>query len=237
MTEPLIRLKDVTKAYKTGESEFLALRGVSLDIFPGELVAIIGPSGSGKSTLMHLLGCLDSPKAGSMEIDGLNVTRASSDRLAMMRREKIGFVFQSFNLLPRLTVLDNVALPLLYSGIPAEERRYRAQVALQEVELADRMHHRPLQLSGGQSQRVAIARALVNDPLLLLADEPTGALDTKTGHTILQLFTELHSKGRTIVMVTHDPDVASMAERRVEVRDGLIFHDGAQTPQSPLLLA
>jgi putative ABC transport system ATP-binding protein len=222
----LIELREVIKRYRIGEQEILALNGITLDIEQGEYAAIIGPSGSGKSTLMHLLGCLDTPTEGTMRIDGIDVSRASGNRLAEMRNQKIGFVFQSFNLLPKLTVQQNVELPMIYSGVSARERSARALEAIARVELANRVKNTPLQLSGGQMQRVAIARALVNRPKIIFADEPTGNLDSKTGANILQLFRELSEQGSTIVLVTHDNNIAEQTPRRIKIQDGLIVEDG-----------
>ena len=226
----LIELRDVVKRYRIGEQEILALNGITLDIEQGEYAAIIGPSGSGKSTLMHLLGCLDTPSQGTMHLDGIDVSRASSNRLAEMRNQKIGFVFQSFNLLPKLTVQQNVELPMIYSGVSAKERSQRALEAIERVELSNRVKNTPLQLSGGQMQRVAIARALVNRPKIIFADEPTGNLDSKTGANILQLFRELSESGSTIVLVTHDNTIAAKTPRRIELRDGLIVQDAVNAP-------
>ena len=220
---PLIELRNVTKRYRVGEQEIVALDGIDLDIAQGEFAAIIGPSGSGKSTLMHLLGCLDIPSSGTMHIDGIDVSRASGNRLAEMRNQKIGFVFQAFNLLPKFNVLQNVELPMIYSGTSAKMRRERALHAIERVQLTNRIRNTPLQLSGGQMQRVAIARALVNDPKIIFADEPTGNLDSQTGATILELFRELSEQGRTVVLVTHDHTIASKAPRRIEMRDGKIL--------------
>jgi putative ABC transport system ATP-binding protein len=217
---PLIELKDVVKRYRVGDQEILALDGINLSIEQGEYAAIIGPSGSGKSTLMHLLGCLDTPTSGTMNIDGVNVSRASSNLLSEMRNRKIGFVFQSFNLLGKFTVLQNGELPMIYAGVSARERRERALAAIERVGLSHRVENTPLQLSGGQMQRVAIARALVNNPRIVFADEPTGNLDSKTGATILELFRELSAQGRTIVLVTHDDKIAAQTPRRIEIRDG-----------------
>src|SRR5664279_1557900 len=200
----LVELRDVRKTYRLGEEEIHALDGVSLDIDAGEFISIIGPSGSGKSTLMHILGCLDTPTEGTVQLDGVMIQDASSRQLAAMRNRKIGFVFQFFNLLPKLNVVQNVELPMIYSGVSAKERRQRALAALQAVDLANRAKHRPGQLSGGQQQRAAIARALVNHPRIIFADEPTGNLDSHTGDAILSLFRKLSQEGRTIVLVTHD---------------------------------
>jgi putative ABC transport system ATP-binding protein len=223
----LIELREVTKRYKVGEQEINALAGIDLDIKQGEYAAIIGPSGSGKSTLMHLLGCLDTPSSGTMKIDNIDVSRASKNRLAELRNQKIGFVFQAFNLLNKFNVLQNVELPMIYSNVPARERRRKALTAIERVGLAQRIQNTPLQLSGGQMQRVAIARALVNDPKIIFADEPTGNLDSTTGATILEMFRELSEQGSTIVLVTHDSNIASKAPRRIEIHDGKIIHDGA----------
>ena len=219
---PLIELNQVSKRYHVGAQEILALDGIDLIIAQGEYAAIIGPSGSGKSTLMHLLGCLDTPTTGRMVIDGVDVSRASADLLSEMRNQKIGFVFQSFNLLAKFNVLQNVELPMIYAGVSATERRDRAMEAIERVGLANRVKNTPLQLSGGQMQRVAIARALVNNPRIIFADEPTGNLDSKTGATILELFRELSSQGRTIVLVTHDGQIADQTPRRIEICDGRI---------------
>jgi putative ABC transport system ATP-binding protein len=223
----LIELREVTKRYKVGEQEINALAGIDLDIQQGEYAAIIGPSGSGKSTLMHLLGCLDTPSSGTMKIDSIDVSRASENRLAELRNQKIGFVFQAFNLLNKFNVLQNVELPMIYSNMPAKERRQKALAAIERVGLAQRVHNTPLQLSGGQMQRVAIARALVNNPKIIFADEPTGNLDSTTGGTILEMFRELSEQGSTIVLVTHDNNIANKAPRRIEIHDGKIVHDGS----------
>jgi putative ABC transport system ATP-binding protein len=215
----------VHKVYRLGSQEIHALDGVSVDIESGEYVAIVGPSGSGKSTLMHLIGCLDVPSTGTLTLDGVEISKASSSRLSRLRGEKIGFVFQSFNLLPKLNVMENVELPLIYGNVSARVRKERVLSALTAVGLAERIHHRPNQLSGGQAQRVAIARALVNEPKLILADEPTGALDSHTGETILAMFRELHSKGNTVILVTHDQKIAMAADRRIEILDGKIVGD------------
>lgn len=218
----LVELRNVSKIYRLGGEEIRALDDVSLDIEAGEFISIIGPSGSGKSTLMHILGCLDSPTHGTIQLDGVMIQNASARELAAFRNRKIGFVFQFFNLLPKLNVLQNVELPMIYSGIGANERRQRAMAALEQVEMANRAKHRPSQLSGGQQQRAAIARALVNDPRLIFADEPTGNLDSRTGEAILSLFRRLSKEGRTIVLVTHDPDIAAVTPRRIEIRDGKV---------------
>lgn len=218
----LVELRNVSKIYRLGDEEIRALDDISLDIEEGEFISIIGPSGSGKSTLMHILGCLDSPTHGSIQLDGVMIQNASSRELASIRNRKIGFVFQFFNLLPKLSVLRNVELPMIYSGIPGKERRDRAMAALESVGMANRAKHRPSQLSGGQQQRAAIARALVNNPRIVFADEPTGNLDSHTGEAILQLFRSLSQKGRTIVLVTHDPEIAAVTPRRIEIRDGKI---------------
>jgi putative ABC transport system ATP-binding protein len=222
---PVIALSGIARDFHLGSETVHALAGVDLTIERGEYVAIVGPSGSGKSTLMNLIGCLDTPTAGRYRLDGTEVQRLGDDALAEIRNRKIGFVFQFFNLLARATAVDNVALPLLYSGVRWGERRDRAKRALSRVGLADRMDHRPEQLSGGQRQRVAVARALVNDPALLLADEPTGALDQATGRDIIGLFERLNGEGVTVVLVTHDHDVAARTRRRVEIVDGRIARD------------
>ena len=215
----VIRLENVWKVYREGV-ETVALRGVDLSIEEGEYVSIMGPSGSGKSTLMHIMGLLDTPTKGKVYIEGRDVSRMSEDERARIRRKKIGFVFQAYNLIPSLTAVENVELPLLLDGVPREERRKVAVSLLERMGLGNRLHYYPNQLSGGQQQRVAIARALANDPRIILADEPTGNLDTKTGRKILDLFKELHEEGRTLVVVTHDPEVAREAERIVKIRDG-----------------
>src|SRR5512139_1711887 len=218
----LVELRNVSKIYRLGEEEIRALDDVSLDIQVGEFISIIGPSGSGKSTLMHILGCLDTPTKGTIQLDGVMIHDASPRQLAAMRNRKIGFVFQFFNLLPKLNVLQNVELPMIYSGASGRERRERAMEALRLVEMENRSKHRPSQLSGGQQQRTAIARALVNDPRILFADEPTGNLDSHTGELILELFRKLNGEGRTIILVTHDPEIAAVTPRKIEIRDGKI---------------
>jgi putative ABC transport system ATP-binding protein len=220
-----IELAEVTRTYATEGVEVHALRGVSLTVQASEYIALMGPSGSGKSTLMNLIGCLDSPTTGSYRLDGEDVADLDDDELAEIRNAKIGFVFQTFNLIPRSNVFRNVELPLIYAGIDADERRERVDAAIEAVGLTDRRHHRPNELSGGQRQRVAIARALVNRPSILLADEPTGNLDSKTGLEILALFDALHQAGNTIVLVTHEDEVARHAERIVRLRDGLVERD------------
>ncbi len=223
----MIEVKDITKTYSSGDLAFQALKGVSFAIEDGEFVAIMGPSGSGKSTLMHILGALDAPTSGKYLLDGKDVSKLDDDELADIRKDKIGFVFQSFNLLPRSTVLRNVTLPLIYSGIKKEERENRAKKALIAAGLDEtHFHHLSNQLSGGQIQRVAIARALVNNPTLILADEPTGNLDTKTGDIVLGTFQRLNEEhGRTIILITHEPDVAEHAERIIHIKDGLVLSD------------
>ena len=218
----LIQLERIIKTYDSGENAVQALRGIDLRIDGGEFVSIIGPSGSGKSTLMHILGCLDSPSEGRYWLDGEDVAALSGRALARIRNQKLGFVFQTFNLLPRATIWKNVELPLLYAGMDSDTRRERALAALDRVGLANRAKHRPNELSGGQRQRVAIARALVNNPSLILADEPTGNLDQKTGADIIRLFEEFAATGQTIILVTHDPGIAARTQRRVKIVDGLI---------------
>ena len=225
MSSNVIETTDIAKTYVMGVEVIHALRSVSIQIARGEYVAFMGPSGSGKSTLMNIVGCLDTPSSGQYILNGQDVSRMSDNQLAEVRNKEIGFVFQSFNLLPRASALDNVALPLIYAGLNKRDRTERAVESLRSVGLADRAHHRPNELSGGQRQRVAIARALVNNPSVLLADEPTGALDSKTSHEIMDLFEALHSKGNTIIMVTHEEDIARYAHRIVRLRDGLVESD------------
>jgi putative ABC transport system ATP-binding protein len=225
LTPFVIQTTNIAKEYVMGTEHIHALRSVSIDIKRGEYVAFMGPSGSGKSTLMNIVGCLDTPTQGQYILNGQDVSRMSDNQLAEVRNKEIGFVFQSFNLLPRATALDNVALPLIYAGLNKRERTERALESLRAVGLADRALHRPNELSGGQRQRVAIARALVNNPSVLLADEPTGALDSKTSHEIMDLFEALYSKGNTIIMVTHEEDIARYAHRIVRLRDGLVETD------------
>jgi putative ABC transport system ATP-binding protein len=229
---PLIETVDLWKTYRMGDEEIHALRGVSLQIERGEYVAIMGPSGSGKSTLMNLIGCLDTPSKGRYLLNEKEVSQMNDNELARIRNEEIGFVFQTFNLLPRATALHNVELPLVYAGVSKRDRLERAKAALEKVELTSRMHHRPNELSGGQRQRVAIARALVNNPSILLADEPTGNLDSKTGIEIMALFERLHGAGNTIILVTHEADIAQHAHRIVSIRDGEVAKDLRQVPQT-----
>ncbi len=229
----LIEARALVKSYRMGDQVVQALDGVSLNIEAGEFVAIMGASGSGKSTLMNILGCLDRPGSGTLRLAGEEVEALGGDALASIRNRRIGFVFQQFNLLPRTSALDNVELPMVYAGIKPAERRERALAALQRVGLGERARHTPAELSGGQQQRVAIARALVNNPALILADEPTGALDTQTSEEIMRLLAELNAQGMTIVMVTHEADIAQWARRRIVFRDGRIVEDCAQPPRTP----
>jgi putative ABC transport system ATP-binding protein len=228
---PLIETRDLWKTYQMGDEEIHALRGVSIQIERGEYVAIMGPSGSGKSTLMNLIGCLDTPSKGTYLLNAKEVSLMNDNELARIRNEEIGFVFQTFNLLPRATALHNVELPLVYAGVSKKDRLARAKAAIEKVELTARMNHRPNELSGGQRQRVAIARALVNNPSILLADEPTGNLDSKTGVEIMALFARLHESGNTIIIVTHEADIAGYAHRVIAIRDGQVEKDVKQAPR------
>jgi putative ABC transport system ATP-binding protein len=230
----LIETRDLWKTYVMGSEEIHALRGVSIEIQRGEYVAIMGPSGSGKSTLMNLIGCLDTPTKGSYLLNGKQVGDMNDNELARIRNEEIGFVFQTFNLLPRASALHNVELPLVYAAVPSKDRQVRARAALEKVELSERMNHRPNELSGGQRQRVAIARALVNNPSILLADEPTGNLDSKTGNEIMGLFDRLHAAGNTIILVTHEADIAAYARRAIHLRDGQVEKDVPQGRAVPV---
>jgi putative ABC transport system ATP-binding protein len=231
---PLIETRDLWKTYVMGDEEIHALRGVSIAIERGEYVAIMGPSGSGKSTLMNLIGCLDTPSKGTYLLNNKEVSQMNDNELARIRNEEIGFVFQTFNLLPRATALHNVELPLVYAGMGKTARLAQAKAAIEKVELTHRMSHRPNELSGGQRQRVAIARALVNNPSILLADEPTGNLDSKTGVEIMALFARLHEGGNTIILVTHEPDIAAYAHRVIAIRDGQVERDVRQEPHATL---
>jgi putative ABC transport system ATP-binding protein len=233
--EPLIRLDKIEKTYTMGDVEVKALRGVSIDIAEGEFVAVMGSSGSGKSTLMNILGCLDKPTAGSYHLAGEDVARKNRGQLAEIRGRRLGFVFQSFNLLTRTSALENVELPLLYANVPTKERHERAKQALERVGLGARLDHHPAQLSGGQQQRVAIARALVGNPRLILADEPTGNLDSRTSIEVMALFQELSKSGITIALVTHEPDIAAYAARVIVVKDGLVRSDERQVPQPAIV--
>lgn len=226
----IIKLEDIRKSYFMGKQELKVLKGVSIDIMKNEYVALMGPSGSGKSTLMNIVGCLDSPTAGHYILNGLDVSKMPDDDLADVRNKEIGFVFQQFNLLPRLSALENVALPLVYAGMAKKLRLERAMEVLDQVNLTDRSHHKPNELSGGQCQRVAIARALVNNPSLILADEPTGNLDTKTSYEIMEIFGKIHEGGNTVVLVTHEEDIANHAHRVIRLRDGLVETDKRREP-------
>ena len=224
MKETIV-IQDIVKTYQMGDSIVRALAGVNLTVEEGEFTAIMGPSGSGKSTLMNILGCLDRPTSGSYKLDGAEVATLGDDELAVTRNKKIGFVFQNFNLLSRMSALNNVALPMVYAGVPHKERLARAQRGLEMVGLGSRVHHKPNELSGGQRQRVAIARALVNEPSIILADEPTGNLDSKSGDEIMEIFCELNQQGKTVILVTHEPEIAAYTRRTVTFRDGLIVSD------------
>ena len=221
----MIKVRDLTKVYRMGDIEVCALRNVNLTVAQGEFIAIVGPSGSGKSTLINMLGCLDTPTSGTYELDGRPVQQLNDDELAEIRNAKVGFIFQGFNLLPKLTALENVELPLVYRGVGVKERREQALEALARVGLSDRVEHRPTELSGGQQQRVAIARALAGNPSLILADEPTGNLDTKSGAEILELLKQLHQSGNTVIIITHDPGIAKQAQRILTIRDGEIVEE------------
>lgn len=223
--EPLIRLENIKKNYYLGKNILQVLKGINLQVYPNEYVALMGPSGSGKSTLMNILGCLDTPSEGHYFLNGQDVSGMDDDALAAVRNKQIGFVFQQFNLLPRLNALENVAMPLIYSGIPKKERAEKARAMLEKVGLGERWNHRPNELSGGQCQRVAIARALVNDPAIILADEPTGNLDSKTSIEIMDIFTQIHASGNTVILVTHEEDIAEHAHRIIRLRDGVIESD------------
>ncbi len=225
----MLEIKKIKKIYQMGKVKVEALRGVSFCIHKGEFVAIMGPSGSGKSTLMHIIGCLDQPTEGSFIIEGKDVSKLNDDRLAEIRNKRIGFVFQQFNLLSRTSILHNVEIPLIYAGLKVKQRRELAKQALESVGLGDRVKHKPNEISGGEKQRAAIARALVNDPLIILADEPTGNLDTKTGEEIMKIFYKLHQQGHTLIMVTHEAEVARHARRIIHLRDGLIEKDEVKT--------
>ncbi|MBS1617217.1 MAG: ABC transporter ATP-binding protein [Bacteroidetes bacterium] len=226
----VIQISHLRKTFRLGDQVINALNDVSLTISKNEYVALMGPSGSGKSTLMNILGCLDSPSAGSYRLNNTEVAKMTDDQLAHVRNKEIGFVFQTFNLLPRLTALENVALPLIYAGMGAKERQQRAEYVMEQVGLKERMEHKPNELSGGQRQRVAVARALVNNPSIILADEPTGNLDTKTSYEIMGLFQDIHSKGNTVILVTHEEDIARHARRIMGLRDGLIEYDRVNEP-------
>lgn len=235
MSRGLIYIREMEKVYQVGEQEVRALNGVDLDINRGEYVALMGPSGSGKSTLMNMMGCLDSPSSGEYELNEKMVSALTDDELAEIRNKEIGFVFQTFNLLPRYSALENVTLPMIYGGYSKSERDERGKEVLKQVGLEDRMHHKPNELSGGQRQRVAVARALVNRPSIILADEPTGNLDTKTSHEIMALFEEIHQNGNTIILVTHEEDIAQLAKRVVRLRDGKVETDTLNPVQGQIV--
>jgi putative ABC transport system ATP-binding protein len=228
----IIHLENIQKSYFMGRQELRVLKGISLDISKTEYVALMGPSGSGKSTLMNIIGCLDTPSAGSYTLNGKDVSKMTDNSLAEVRNREIGFVFQQFNLLPRLTALENVALPLVYAGMNRKQRNEKAKHVMEMVSLTDRSHHKPNELSGGQCQRVAIARALVNDPSIILADEPTGNLDTKTSQEIMDIFGDIHSRGNTVILVTHEEDIANYAHRIIRLRDGMIETDKKKIPSA-----
>jgi putative ABC transport system ATP-binding protein len=225
MASSILQLENIQKSYFLGKQALPVLKGITLDIFKNEYVALMGPSGSGKSTLMNILGCLDSPTSGKYILNGKDVSRMADDDLAEVRNKDIGFVFQQFNLLPRLTAEENVALPLIYSGVSKKERKERAEAVLRKVKLDDRMHHKPNELSGGQCQRVAIARALINNPAIILADEPTGNLDSKTSYEIMDILGKIHSDGNTVILVTHEEDISNFAHRVIRLKDGIIETD------------
>ena len=232
MTAPLIKINDIKRDFLLGNETVYVLKGIDLEINKGEYVALMGPSGSGKSTLMNLLGCLDTPTSGSYILNGKDVSKMHDDELADIRNKEIGFVFQTFNLLPRTTALDNVALPMIYAGFSTSDRKVRATEVLEQVSLGDRMDHQPNQLSGGQRQRVAIARAMVNNPSIILADEPTGNLDSKTSIEIMKLFGDIHAAGNTVILVTHEEEIASYAHRVIRLRDGIVESDSVQKHQN-----
>jgi len=233
--QSVIHLQDIRKSYFMGRHELEVLKGITIDINRNEYVALMGPSGSGKSTLMNILGCLDSPTAGTYILNGHDVSTMPDNELADIRNKEIGFVFQQFNLLPRLTALENVALPLVYAGIPKRQRNEMAMEVLRKVDLIDRSHHRPNEMSGGQCQRVAIARALVNNPSIILADEPTGNLDSKTSHEIMDIFNKIHADGNSVVLVTHEDDISKFAHRIIRLRDGVLESDRLNEPVSTVM--
>ncbi|MDX2045408.1 MAG: ABC transporter ATP-binding protein [Chitinophagaceae bacterium] len=237
MMNSVIHLENIRKSYFMGKQELQVLKGITLNILTNEYVALMGPSGSGKSTLMNILGCLDSPTAGTYILNGNDVSKMPDNDLAEIRNKEIGFVFQQFNLLPRLSALENVALPLVYAGIPRKQRNEIAMEVLRKVDLTDRSHHKPNELSGGQCQRVAIARALVNNPSIILADEPTGNLDTKTSYEIMQIFGKIHSEGNTVVLVTHEEDISNYARRIIRLRDGMVESDAPKSPKVPVAVS
>lgn len=228
-------MEDIRKNYYLGKLTIEVLKGITFDIFKNEYVALMGPSGSGKSTLMNILGCLDTPTSGKYILNGKDVSRTSDNELAVVRNNEIGFVFQQFNLLPRLTAVENVALPLVYAGVPKKQRTEKAMEVLKKVDLVDRSHHKPNEMSGGQNQRVAIARALVNDPSIILADEPTGNLDSKTSYEIMEIFGKIHDSGNTVILVTHEEDISHYAHRIIRLRDGIIESDVPQPPKGGVL--